>query len=150
MVHDKPYMFLKQNNAFDSYQFGLRNNHSTNHALIKITEQIRNACDKNLFTCGVYLDLRKAFDTVSHEIFLSKLEHYGIKGTSYNCFKSFLYERMQYTLIKESMFVSHGVPPGSVLGTLLSYLSSSSMSCAIQLNIVKYITMRMTQICMKK
>ena len=65
MVHDRPYMFLEQNNAFYNYQFGFRNNHSTNHALIEITEQIQNACDKNLFTCRVYLDLQKGFDTVN-------------------------------------------------------------------------------------
>ena len=68
MVHDRLYMFLEQNNIFYNYQFGFRNNHSTNHALIEITEQIQNACDKNLFTCGVYFDLQKAFDTVNHKI----------------------------------------------------------------------------------
>ena len=56
-VHDRLYMFLEQNNAFYNYEFRFRNNHSTNHALREITEKIRNACDKNLFTCGVYLDL---------------------------------------------------------------------------------------------
>ena len=89
MAHDRLYMFLEQNNAFHNYQFGFRNNHSTDHALIEITEKIRNACDKTLFTCGVYLNLQKAFDTVNQEILLSKLKHYGIKGTSYNWFKSF-------------------------------------------------------------
>ena len=59
VVHDRLYMFLEQNNALYDFQFGFRNNHSTNHALIEITEQIRNACDKNLYTCGVYLDLQK-------------------------------------------------------------------------------------------
>ena len=47
-------MLFEQNNAFYNYQIGFRNNHSTNLALIEITEQIRNACNKNLFTCGVY------------------------------------------------------------------------------------------------
>ena len=74
-------MLLKQNNAFYKYQFGFRNNHSTNHTLTEITEQIQNACDKNLFTCGVYLHLQKVFDTVNHEILLLKLKHYKIKGT---------------------------------------------------------------------
>ena len=105
MVDGRLYMFLEQNNAFYNYQSEFKNNHSTNHALIEITEEIWNACDKNLFTCGVYLDLQKAFDTVNHEIFLSKLKHYGIKGTSYNWFKLFLCERIQYTLIKESEYL---------------------------------------------
>ena len=90
MVHDRLYMFLEQNNALYDFQFGFRNNHPTNHALIEITEQIRNACDKNLYTCGVYFDLQKAFDTVNHEILLKKLEYYGIEGASFNWFQSFL------------------------------------------------------------
>ena len=93
-------MFLEQNNALYDFQFGFRNNHSTNHALIDITEQTRNACDKNLYTCGVYLDLQKAFDTVNQEILLKKLEYYGIKGTSYNWFQSFLCGRMQLLRLK--------------------------------------------------
>ena len=74
--------FLEQNNAFYNYQLGLRNDHSTNRALIEVTEQIRNACNKNVFTCRVYLDLQKGFDTENHEILLTKLKHYGIRGAS--------------------------------------------------------------------
>ena len=51
---------------------------------MQIAEQIRNSCEKIFFTCGVYLDLQKAFETANHEILLSKLKHYKIKGTSYN------------------------------------------------------------------
>ena len=77
-------MDLENNNIFCKYQFGFRANHSTNHALIKKTEQIRNTCDKGLYTCGIYLDLQKAFDTVNQNILLAKLKHYGIKGTSFD------------------------------------------------------------------
>ena len=79
VVHDRLYMFLEQNNAFYNFQFGFRNKHSTNHALIETTEQIQNTLDKNIFICGVYLDLQKGFDTINHENH-EKMKHCGIKG----------------------------------------------------------------------
>ena len=60
-------------------RFGFRNKHTTNQALIDFTETIRDALDKELFTCGIFVDLQKAFDTVNHEILLDKLHYYGIK-----------------------------------------------------------------------
>ena len=71
------YGFLEFNNYFYTNQFGFRNLHSANHALITITEKIRKAIDNGEITCSVFLDLQKAFDAVDHEILLSKLEHYG-------------------------------------------------------------------------
>ena len=59
-------------------QYGFHNLHSAAHALITITEEIRKAIDNGEITCGVFLDLQKAFDTVDPEIHLSKLEHCGI------------------------------------------------------------------------
>ena len=58
------------------------------------------ACDQGLFACGVYLDLKKAFDTVNHNILLSKLHHHGIRGKVNDWFKSFLVKRNQYTRTK--------------------------------------------------
>ena len=72
---------------FYKYQFVFRTNQSTGHTLSEITKQIRNACDKGLYTCCVYLDLQKPFDTVNQNILLAKLKHYGIKGTSFDWFK---------------------------------------------------------------
>ena len=71
-------------------QFGFRNLYSTNHALIIITEKIRKATDNGKITCGVFLDLQKAFDTVDHEILLSKVEHYGIRRVPLKWFNTFL------------------------------------------------------------
>ena len=80
LVHRQLYGFLEFNNYLYTNQFGFRNLHSTNHALITITEKIRKAIDNRENTCGVFLDLQKVFDTVDHEIFLSKLEHYLAKA----------------------------------------------------------------------
>ena len=135
MVHDRLYMFLEQNSTFYNYQFGFIDNHSNNHTLIEITEKIRNACDKNLFSCEVYLHLQKVFDTVNHGILLTKLKHYGIRGTSYEWFQSFLCDRLQYIM------ESH-----KALSLDLYCLSYTSMTYTIQLRITKYITMRMTLI----
>ena len=69
IVHDQLCIYLENNNIFYKYQFGFRANYSTNHILTEITEQIRIARDKGLYTCGAYLDLQKTYLTQSTTIF---------------------------------------------------------------------------------
>ena len=56
-----------------SKQFGFRNKHSTTHALIDLTETIRKGLDSDEFTCGVFLDFKKAFDTIKSQNFIEKI-----------------------------------------------------------------------------
>ena len=126
IIHSKLYMFLESNNILYNQQFGFRKNNSTTYALIQITERIKGSIDNGKFGCGLFIDLRKAFDTVNHEILLLKLEHYGIRGILLDWFKSYLSNRKQYAYINgiSSSFkdISCGVPQGSVLGPLLFLL----------------------------
>ena len=117
---------MNKNAILFEKQFGLRNNHSTTHALLEITQKIKQACDACQFACGAFLDLQKAFDTVNHTILLKKLTHYGIRGKANKWFQSFIEDRKQFTSVQGSKsaekpikYVCYGVPQGSVLVPLL-------------------------------
>ena len=123
IMHKRLYKFLEDNNILYNKQFGFRKNNATMDALIKITEKIKEFIDKGKYGCGIFIDLRKAFDTVNHDILLLKMEHYGVRGSTLQWFKFYLYERKQYVYINgecsELKQISCGVPQGSVLGPLL-------------------------------
>ena len=90
-MHKKLYHFLEENNILFKKQFGFRKNNSTVYALIEITEKIKKkSIDSGLYGCGIFIDLRKAFDTVNHDILLMKLQHYGIRNNMLSWFKSYL------------------------------------------------------------
>ena len=93
------------------------------HLLIYITKRIKNACDRGLYTCGAFSDFKKAFDTVNHDILLSKLAHYGIWGQANNWHHSYLTQRVEFISVNrfnsQLHLISHGVPHVSMLGPLL-------------------------------
>ena len=135
-MYKRLYTILNKNNIIYNLQFGFRQQYSTSHALINITENIRKALDDGNIGCGVFVDLQKAFDTVDHKIRLAKLSHYGIGGVSNDWFKSYLSNRNQYVSINGLdsglTSINCGVPQGSVPGPLLFLLHVNDLNQAIK------------------
>ena len=90
LMYKRLYKCLDKMDAFHFLQFGFREKHSTNHALISMTETIQNTLDNGKYSCGIFIDLKKAFDTVNHSILLKKMDHYGIRGIALDWFSSYL------------------------------------------------------------
>ena len=115
--------FLDNKNIIYDLKFEFRQQYSTSHVLINITENIRKALDDGNIGCAVSADLQKAFHTVDHQIRLAKLNHHRIRGVSNDWFKSYLSNGNQYVFTNgyESGLaaINCAAPQGSVLGSLL-------------------------------
>ena len=95
--------FINANKTLYKYKFGFRKSNSTNHAIISLVEKVNNVMDSGKIFIGVFLDLRKAFDTVDHCILLNTLYKYGIRETPWNWFISYLENSKQYVCYSDTL-----------------------------------------------
>lgn len=115
--------FLESNNILTNKQFGFCKSSNTTAACVSLTNFISSNLDKKHFVSGIFLDIRKAFDTVDHEILIVKLQKLGLTGPQLELFKSYLVNRPQKVVISNhsssEKIVILGVPQGSILGPTL-------------------------------
>ena len=123
IVFNQLLTFFDKYNILNNCQFGFRTKRSTAHAIINNVHHIQENTDKGNIAVSIFLDFQKAFDCVNHDILLSKLSVYGIRGIALEWFRSFLSNRKQFTLINGTKSnvctVNCGVPQGSILSPLL-------------------------------
>ena len=114
--------FNKYNLLFSS-QSSYRKHHSCITAMVNLVDQLIANMDDKLISSLLMIDLSKAFDTINHELLITKLSIYGVSPSSLKWFKAYLTSRRQYVRIdnvdSNSQIIRHGVPQGSILGPLL-------------------------------
>ena len=114
LIHRRLIEFLEGKQILYYRQFGFRKDFSTNHAILTLLESIQKALDDGQFACGIFIDLEKAFDTVSHDILLEKLNHYGIRGIANDWFRSYLSDKTEFVSINgfnsDYKTLKYGVP----------------------------------------
>ncbi len=124
VVSSQLYSFLEKNDICEDFQSGFRPYHSTETALIRVTNDLLLSSDRGCISLLVLLDLSAAFDTIDHNILLNRLENFvGISGSALAWFKSYLSDRHPFVAVNDEVSyrsqVQYGVPQGSVLGPLL-------------------------------
>ena len=107
-------------NLQNEHQWGFRASRSTEDVLLHMTEQWRKSLDSGSVVGVIFIDFKKAFDSVSHPVLLKKLSACGVSGQFLSYIQSYLTNRKQFTVVNgvpsEEMYVPYGVPQGSLLG----------------------------------
>ena len=96
LTYKRLYKYPTENNLLYCKQFGYQNGHFPEHAILQLVKQTNQSFEKNKFTLVVLVDFPKAFDEIDHQIFLRKLEYYGIPGENLKWFENYLKNQNQF------------------------------------------------------
>ena len=131
------------NGLFGQNQYGFRNKHSSEYAVLELVDHLTTLLDSNETPVNIFIDLSKVFHTLDHSILLDKLHYYGVRGTSLNLLNSYLCNRAQYVQIEDTqsevLTINTGVPQGSILGPLLFIIYLNDFPVATEkFNMINY------------
>ena len=98
-MYKRLFNHLSEHNLLYQKQFGFQQGHSTKHAIMQLIDEIIDKFENNCFTLGIFINFSQAFDTVIHQVLISKLNNYGVTGKNLSWFKTYLENRKQYLTI---------------------------------------------------